>query len=214
MKKVLLAIAVMSFVAVTALLWKDYQLNNDETLANCSQPILIRAESPTWTTVVVDGFTVDIPYSSSWDVESTKCPWDRTYYDPAVYQVSEVHNNNESWFELAFGRPANNLTSIDHEYHLSQREATSMDMDVMPDGWSCLPYEIETPKEMSIGNTTGWRYFSGGAKWCEIVFRFTKGGQTYSLERNLEPRASEKMSDVELSEIDAEMQRIIESIHP
>lgn len=203
----------MGAIATALLLWKVDQFDSDGAFTSCSRPVFTRSASPEWTTIVVDGFTVTIPYSSLWDVENAQCLRDGAQYDPAVYQVTAVQGSGDAtWFELAFGRPANNLTSIDREYHLVRRETTDRDADLMPDSWSCVADDIPTPVEMTFGDTTGWRYFRGGAKWCQIVFQFTEEGMTYTLERNLEPKADAHVSDTELAAIDEEMQRIIESI--
>lgn len=176
----------------------------------CPRPIFLRETPPTWTSVTFEGFSIEIPHSREWKVENPQCLWEEASYDPVIYTVidnGEIH-------EMLFGRPSNNLSNIGSEYSLTVRNASPMDTDIRPDNWSCLNQNIETPKEMKVGDIQGWRYFRGGAKWCEIVYQFNHQKKTFTLSKNLEPDTHQNLGDTELSMINEEMERIITSIHP
>lgn len=219
MKRVLwsLALAVGLTAISTVVRVKDqtaYTMTFD-----CDQPSFVRDAAPQWETIDFDGISVGIPYSNDWNVERPECLWQGASYNSTMYDVFERQNDyGESWRELTFGRPTNNLSNIGREYHLTRQEAPAALFDVVPSNWSCLNSAIETPKEIVIGGSKGWRYFVGGAKWCEMVVEWKIGNSLYTLGRNLEPKWTSLTSDDEktraqaLSEIDLEMQRIIESI--
>lgn len=187
------------------------------TPSDCPRPNFIRTVTPSWTTVSLDGYSVDIPFSNDWHVKNARCLWEGADYDPFLYSVSDVDNGYGEWRRtLRFGRPANDLSSIEHEYSLSREKVPPEFSDFLPSNWSCGGTDIESPKKMTVGKVTGWRYFEGGAKWCDMVFQFVRGGYAYTLERNLEPTwpATNRTNAATaiFNDIDPEMKKIIESI--
>lgn len=203
MKRVIFFVAAIASIALGVWTYR-YATTNTFSYADCMHTTFVRDASPDWTTVRFDDFSVDIPYSSEWDIEHGGCHWSGGSYNNAIYSVvARGNKQGESWQELAFGRPANNVSSSDSEYHLSHWPA--IDMQFAPGNASCGRADVITPLTITVGSATGWQYFEGGAKWCEMVFAFQKDGASYVLTRNMEPTEAFVMDD--------EMKRIVESIN-
>lgn len=202
MQRVIVCVTVFATIVLGASVCLFVSNTTSLSYTDCLRTTFVRDAAPSWTTVQFDGFSVDVPYSAEWDIEHGGCRWSGGTYVKAIYSVViQNDENGEVRQALAFGRPADNVSGSESEYHLSRR-GTGV-LPFAPSGSSCGRTDT-APVMVTVGSATGWQYFDGGAKWCEMVFDFDKDGTGYALTRNMEPTGTFTMDD--------EIRRIVESV--